>query len=278
MESDDDDSYFDHLQEAADRLDDENEVIDPQQIPVAHREFSSEMEYFDHMQQENGKESSLISSENNMIWQSLLRDSVKVNSGSTSGNKAFQCIDLVHDRENPRILLIEQWLLSQLPTSSYAIARLRSRFLVEADSLYLWIDDILHPSTLVLARYTLNESASRHDFDGHIFSSLPSTEDLKLLLVSFLPPLLASPPTSQFPTGVEQFEPSNIGFESIDDRIAYVVQDIVNNPRLSHSLQPRKPINVYTYVVYVLQGSTELLRADPGTVSIAAGYELRRLT
>lgn len=293
---DDDDSYFNHLQEAANRLDDEgNENEDNSQTKQSsknQKEFKNDNEYYDQIQQECGQESNIISSGNNMVWQSLLRNVTKVDIDSAKYNnnrQAFQCIDLVYDKDNPRILLVEQWLLSQLPISSYALSRIRSRYLFPVDNLTLWVDDFLHPSTLILAKFekSINKDFSgvSYAFSSHLFSALPSVNDLKPLLVSFLPVLLSSSIGNTPLTEVAQqqqvdqpFEPSSIEWESIEDRITYVMQDILNNTSLSRSQIPRKPLDVYTYVVYVYQGPMEVLRADPNAVSIKTGYQLRKLT
>lgn len=281
MENDDSDgdSYFDQLQEAADRLDDERDMqFDVQPNDTKHHHFNTEVEYFEHIQQNNEGDSKIISSETNIVWQELLRSALKNDADhSNHAGRPFQCIDLVHDRDNPRILLIEQWLLGQIPISSYALARLRSRYLVDTENLTLWIDDFLHPSTLILARYKHDISMGGFSFIGHIFSALPSMNDLRPLLTSFLPTVLVSPPESFGLTCDQKLEPSQIEFESVDDRIAYLVQDILNTPSMSRGAVPRNPVQVYSYVVYVYQGSVELLRNDAGSVPPIPGYQLRPL-
>jgi hypothetical protein len=162
MEEDDDDEYFEMLHRSATQFsptEDDFESIPPTE---SNFEFGTDREYFEFVSHTNSNAESYTLPEDDMIWQNLLRSGVSLSNRGSFSTGTLQVVDLAG---NPlEVLLIKQWLFSNLPRSSKAFCMLTSTLIKSC-----WVDNIRHPSTIVL----VDETPRTGYVSATVFSALP---------------------------------------------------------------------------------------------------------
>lgn len=89
-------------------------------------------------------ESSSVVSENNLIWQNIARDNCNTMNQSIIGKKLLK--RLCHD-DVSALLLIKEWLFSNLPLSSKMFGRVSSALVLNKSIFY--VDDISNPTIII---------------------------------------------------------------------------------------------------------------------------------
>jgi hypothetical protein len=152
--------------EASAQGDDKEESFgsnDDQHLHQKKREFKSDVEYFDEMQKvvESGAESSVVRPEDDPIWQTILRDMVRLGGNTDTSTaitnagikKSAQSLIKVEHDSKADLMLLEQFLFSHLPFSSktYFLVHAQLRSEETSDKRFeTWADDIMHPSIVIV--------------------------------------------------------------------------------------------------------------------------------
>lgn len=141
--SDDDDDYFERLQQEADRIEDEKNDLCGRQTPET-RHFLDDETYYEAVQAENTQHEHILPEES-VVWQVMCKSMI-------STNCSYGLIEVCREHASS-IMSIRQWLFASLPTSSNLYCILKS-FEVEdvIARRKIYVDDIAHPTLSIAMR------------------------------------------------------------------------------------------------------------------------------
>lgn len=176
-EEEEEDDYFTRMCEAA-VSDDVDEVTTEegagQGMSVGNEEELDEEAYFARLAAQS---SSLVLEEQSMVWQSLLRQSA---GGEVSLGQRNTKLVLVGQGATSSLLMLQQFLFSQLPKSSMMFSNVNRMLAKQADQDKEWslyCDHVNHPSLIVLIA-VYSSGVLESDMSLSVFSSMPLSIDL----------------------------------------------------------------------------------------------------
>ena len=163
MDDDSDDEYFNRLQEHADKLPEyyPSELTSNIEEPIT---FRSDDEYYDHVNSYNTNLSTSILPENDLIWQEMIRSNVAFCKTKDTWFKTELTSET--DENTSEVLLVEQWLFSNLPQSCrlYNLLINRNLHRYYFTSSYLYVDNVQHPSLAIII--------SHQHYDPFVYTSI----------------------------------------------------------------------------------------------------------
>jgi hypothetical protein len=169
MKENNEDIYFDQLQEAADHSycdddDMEMESFDDRVNKNLLQVGNDGDYYFDNIQNLNTNIESLIVSEDNPVWESLLLNYSK-NCISSNVEEGWKLVDPF---DSMLLFVIRQWLFNNLPYSARAIGSLQHDSIIHKNS--VWIDHSNNPSCIMF----INETEV---IDVYVYSCFRTSND-----------------------------------------------------------------------------------------------------
>jgi hypothetical protein len=145
--SDDEDNYFDKIQEHIDSQPDNDDVVQSTLETFGQYErLEGDEEYYQRMIQENSSSERSLP-ENDLIWQILMRKAVASSNQASTESCNLHRILIT---QSSSILILQQWLFSHLPLSSKLYCMLRFPYDHDPETSQIWVDDTLHPSTIMI--------------------------------------------------------------------------------------------------------------------------------
>lgn len=166
----DDEKYWAMMEDAAAQIGDMDEVESPS-VPPAKLPFQSEEEYYESHVEGAGCDERW-SSEEDVVWQSLLRSVVGTHvRGIQASNNVCGLLKIDHVRSKSALHLLQQYLFGYLPQSSVVFQKVRN-LIPEGggakDHFDVWTDSPSHPSVV----FIVEDNRWEKDIDVSLFSSI----------------------------------------------------------------------------------------------------------
>jgi hypothetical protein len=247
MDEEDDDGYFDSIQQSIEEIDDSEQEIDNLHSVKFNISFQSEEEYFQ-LIQENANIPSLILPESSFVWQAL-----KAEMGLMHRFKLENLTSAIFGS-------IQEWLLNCMPLSGRALCAMKN--IQDFANVPLWIDDFDCPNLLV---YRLKQINSQ-EIGFSLFSPKNSTEVIQPYLITAITALLEETKSSNGGAFVSDCE---VVIHALDDHLTEPCSTAMN--RIGYVESWRAPCGLFVY-----QGTRLSLSAD--LPPLPPGYEFWSLT
>ena len=176
-EEEEEDDFFTRMCEAAISDDVDEVTTEEQSMSVDNEEELDEESYFARL---SAQSSSLVLEEQSLVWQSLLRQSAGGEDLTSSLGQRNTKLVLVGQGATSSLLMLQQFLFSQLPKSSMMFSNVNRMLAKQADQDKEWslyCDHVNHPSLIVLIA-VYSSGVLESDMSLSVFSSMPLSIDL----------------------------------------------------------------------------------------------------